>query len=183
MTIQSMHDFQPCMALAIGPPPPFSCVPAFFEAGFAFLSCFMSFKAPKQHIKIKLCAAAASTTDASQLGTIQIPDGPWIDELPTSWRSHMNAQLRALGCKDSFRMRGGARGGLWAAFTASKTLPLDQGSVSGIMQHVSDESVRRQVRQLPFCCHHNVVDVVSGMEAAVSLERDLLLSPHTLHFF
>ena len=79
----------------------------------------------------------------------------------------MNAQLRALGCKDSFRMRGGARGGLWAAFTASKTVPLDQGSVSGIMQHVSDESVRRQVRQLPFCCHHNVVDVVSGMEAAL----------------
>ena len=65
----------------------------------------------------------------------------------------MNAQLSALGCKDSFRTRGGGKAGLWAASTASKTVPLDQGSVSGIMQHVSDESVRRQVRECVPCCH------------------------------
>ena len=105
---------------------------------------------PGQRINRAPFAAAASTTDASQLGTIQVPDGPWIDELPASWRRHMNAQLTALGCKDSFRVRGGGHAGLWAASTASKTVPLDQGSVSGIMQHVSDDSVRRQVIQWVF---------------------------------
>lgn len=106
----------------------------------------------KQRINCGPCAAGASTTDASQLGTIQVPEGPWVDELPTAWRGHMNAQLSAVGCKDSFRMRGGGKAGLWAASTASKTVPLDQGSVSGIMQHASDESVRRQVRELAVIC-------------------------------
>lgn len=96
-------------------------------------------------IDCAVSAAGASTTDASQLGTTQVPDGPWVDELPAAWRSHMNAQLNAVGSKHSFRLQGGGRAGLWAAAPASKTVPLDQGSVSGILQHVSNESVRRQV--------------------------------------
>ena len=136
-----------------------------------------------QHINSDPCAAAASTTDASQLATIQVPAGPWVDELPTAWRTHMNAQLSALGCNDSFRMRAGGKAGLWTASTASKTVPLDQGSVSGIMQHVSDESVRRQVCELAPCCHHAAVDMASCMEPAVVLKGictfSMHLSPHS----
>lgn len=137
----------------------------------------------KQHINREACAAAASTTDASQLGTIQVPIGPWVNELPTAWRTHMNAQLSASGCNDSFRMRGGGKAGLWAASTASQTVPLDQGSVSGIMQHVSNESVRRQVREVAPCCHHAAVDVVSLQHGPRSgLERDLRPFPCTCFY-
>ena len=94
---------------------------------------------------IPLCAAAANTTDSLQLGTVQVPDGPWVDELPTAWRSHMSNQLSALGSQDSSDMGASRNAGLWATPAAVRTVPLDQGSVNGIMQHVSDEQVRRQV--------------------------------------
>lgn len=96
---------------------------------------------------MKPCAAAANTTDPSQLGTIQIPDGPWVDELPPGWRSHISNQLIALGCQDSFSSGAGHKRGPWAKPAAVKTVPLDQSTVNGIMQHVSDEGVRRQVRE------------------------------------
>lgn len=111
---------------------------------------------PDKHDR-EVCAAGANTTDASQLGTTRVPDGPWVEELPIAWRSHMNAQLNAVGAKHSFRQQGGARAGLWAAAPASKTVPLDQGSISGILQHVSSESVRRQVGQVALCFDHIVL--------------------------
>ena len=111
------------------------------------------FHRPTQpQINCDIGPAAENTTDASLLGTTQIPDGPWVDQLPTSWRMHMNTQLNALGCDDRMRVRSGGKAGLWATPRASKTVPLDQGSVSGIMQHVSDESVRQQVHNLALLC-------------------------------
>ena len=91
------------------------------------------------------CSVAANNaTDPKQLGTIQIPDGPWVDQLPKAWRSHMNTQLGAQGLKDRLRMRAAGKAGLWAA-AAPKTVPLDQGSVNGVMHNVHDGAVREQV--------------------------------------
>ena len=74
----------------------------------------------------------------------QVPDGPWVDQLPKAWRSHMNTQLSAQGMKDGFRMRAAGKAGLWAA-AAPKTVPLDQGTVNGVIQNVHEETVREQV--------------------------------------
>lgn len=98
-----------------------------------------------------LCAAAANTTDASQLGTVQITDGAWVNELPTAWRSHMSEQLIALGRQDRPSVGASRNAGLWATPAAVRSVPLDQGSVNGIMQHVSNEQVRRQVCEQLHC--------------------------------
>ncbi|KAL3133543.1 hypothetical protein ABBQ38_007394 [Trebouxia sp. C0009 RCD-2024] len=98
-----------------------------------------------QQIAVMGMHVAANTTDASQLGTVQIPDGPWVDELPTAWRSHMSNRLNALGRQEGSSVGASRKTGLWATPAAVRSVPLDQGSVNGIMQHVSDEQVRRQV--------------------------------------
>lgn len=95
-------------------------------------------------LQVGTCAAANTASDNSQLGTVQVPDGPWVDELPKAWRTHMNTQLKELGSKGSFRLRAAGKAGLWAT-AAPKTVPLDQGSVNGVMQNVHEESVRKQV--------------------------------------
>ncbi len=71
-------------------------------------------------------------------------DGPWVDELPLAWCGHMNRQLSILGSKSQFRSRPKARAG---SHGGSQSVPLDQGSVNGVLQHTDDEDVRRQVRE------------------------------------
>lgn len=114
-----------------------------------------------QEIAVMGMHVANNATDPKQLGTIQIPDGPWVDQLPKAWRSHMNTQLGAQGLKDRLRMRAAGKAGLWAA-AAPKTVPLDQGSVNGVMHNVHDGAVREQVwraaRQTPQQNKQAVVD-------------------------
>ena len=87
-------------------------------------------------------AAAQNASDSSQMGVVQVPDGVWVEELSLSWRNHMNMQLSLLGSKSKFRMQ--SNGGT-GHLTAPQLVPLDQGSVNGIVQGVNDEGVRQQV--------------------------------------
>lgn len=87
-------------------------------------------------------AAAQNASDSSQMGAVQVPDGVWVEELSFSWRNHMNTQLSLLGAKSQFRMQGNEGTG---HLMAPQLVPLDQGSVNGIVQNVDDEGVRQQV--------------------------------------
>ena len=86
-------------------------------------------------------AAAQNAGDRAQVGTVEIPDGSWVDELHPAWRSHMNTHLSILGSKSELRMqpKSSTRQG------APLAVPLDQGSVNGIVQNTDNEEVRRQV--------------------------------------
>ena len=85
-------------------------------------------------------AAAQNAGDRAQVGTVEIPDGSWVDKLHPAWRSHMNTHLSILGSK-SLRVQPNrsTRQG------APLAVPLDQGSVNGIVQNTDNEEVRRQV--------------------------------------
>ncbi len=87
-------------------------------------------------------AAAQNASDSSRMGAVHVPDGVWVEELSLSWRNHMNTQLSVLGSKSKFMMHSdGGTGHLMAP----QLVPLDQGSVNGIVQNVNDEGVRQQV--------------------------------------
>lgn len=96
--------------------------------------------------------------DRAQVGTVEIPDGSWVDELHPAWRSHMNTHLSILGSKSELRMqpKSSTRQG------APLAVPLDQGSVNGIVQNTDNEEVRRQVwlasRQTPTRNKQAIVD-------------------------
>lgn len=87
-------------------------------------------------------AAAQNASDSFQMAAVQIPDGVWVEELSLSWLNHMNTQLSLLGSNSKFRMH--INGGI-GHLMAPQLVPLDQGSVNGIVQSVSDEGVRQQV--------------------------------------
>ena len=87
--------------------------------------------------------AAQNAADQSQLGTVQVPGGSWLGDLPPAWRQHMDTQLSAFRSKSTHRTQSVSRG---ASQTGNQRhVPLDQGIVNGIMRHVSDEDVRQQV--------------------------------------
>ncbi len=87
-------------------------------------------------------AAAQNASDSSRMGAVKFPDGVWVEELSLTWRNHMNTQLSLLGSKSQFRMH--SKGGT-NHLMAPQLVPLDQGSVNGIVQNVNDEGVRQQV--------------------------------------
>lgn len=87
-----------------------------------------------------------NAADQSRLGTTQVHGGPWVDDIPAAWRSHMNSQLSMLGSKSKFRT--GSVGNRTEQAVASQHVPLDQGSVGAVVRHTNDETVRRQVSML-----------------------------------
>ena len=93
-----------------------------------------------------MCNAAQNAADQSQLGTARVHGGPWVDDIPSAWRSHMNSQLSMLGSKSKFRT--GSCGSGTKQAVASQHVPLDQGTVGAVVQHTNDETIRRQVSTL-----------------------------------
>ena len=89
-------------------------------------------------------AAAQNASDSSRMGAVQVPNGVWVEELSLNWRNHMNTQLSLLGSKSQFRTHSNRGTG---HLMAPQLVPLDQGSVNGIVQNVNDEGVRQQVHR------------------------------------
>lgn len=89
--------------------------------------------------------AAATASDSVQLGCTTVPnntEGDWANDVPKAWREHMNDKAQKLSKSRSLGVRP-FRGRLDAQ--GLKTVPLDQASVSGVLQWVSDEEVRKKV--------------------------------------
>ena len=89
--------------------------------------------------------AAATASDPAQLGCTTIPrtiKADWTNDVPEAWREHMDDKMQKLSKSGSLGVRPfkGALDG-----PGSKRVPLDQASISGVLQWVSDEEVRKKV--------------------------------------
>lgn len=94
--------------------------------------------------------AAGNISDVDQVGAVTIPwqaKADWLGEVPEAWRDHMGSKLAnrrtARQAKFNRPMMNPISGS-----DGPETIPLDQASVSGVLQWVSNEDVRKQVLSL-----------------------------------
>lgn len=94
------------------------------------------------HLTVVTCAAG-NVFDASQLGTVTIPweaKADWLGEVPEAWRDHMGSKLAHGRTKFNSPMMNPI-----SVTDGPETIPLDQASVNGVLQWVTNEDVRKQV--------------------------------------
>ena len=96
-------------------------------------------------MKYLLSITGANASDPGQLGTVTTQSGTqadWLEQVPEAWRDHMGIKLRRRRSGHSAPDRMQSRPG---AVDGGQTIPLDQASITAVLQWVSDEDARKQV--------------------------------------
>ena len=98
-------------------------------------------------MKCLLSIIGGNASDPGQLGTVTTrseTQADWLEQVPEAWRDHMRSKLRRKRSGHPAPDRMQSRP---SAVAGGQTIPLDQASITAVLQWVSDEDARKQVDQ------------------------------------